>query len=510
MNSRGGRFDGDFGGFGRGGYGDPNLREALEDAKHTIEQQNQILERIKAGPTTRGYVVSLSGKILGASKAMISVSQQLVEVQLPTEKYAEKIRVGSCVRVQVDSLTILELLEEPELTGDVAYVRADGAKGECEVDWHGNQRVIRYGGERAPEAGDRVMVDSTCNVAIRNLGKDETKFSFEGDTNVSWDDIGGLHQAKEDMVEAFELPFRYPELYKAYGKKQVRGVMLYGPAGCGKTMLAKACATSVRGTHGNSAKTGFIYVKGPELLDKFVGATEAQIRALFARARAHHKKHGYPAVLFIDEADALLGRRGARLNMGTETTVVPQFLSEMDGLHESGTIVLLATNRPDTLDPAVTRDGRIDRKVRVSRPDKDGAAEIFGLNLRDKPLDGDYKDVARKAADFLFDTKYELYEVLMNDGSKKSFTLGNLVNGAMISGMVDNASTRALRRDVESRDKRCRGIQTEDFRTSAEKLFTQNLHTNHETELEEFCEPFEHDVKKVQRPKRAKSLIAGV
>lgn len=496
MNSRG-RFDGDFGGGFGSGRGDPT--RALEEARHQLEEQNRILERIKAGPTTRGYVVSVMGN--GGAKALLSVSQQLVEVQLPTEEYAKKIDVGSCVRVQVDSLAILELLDGSDVTGDVATVRNEGTSGECEVDYHGNVRVVRYGGKKAPEAGDRVMVDATCNVVIRNLGADLSKFSFQGSTGISWDDIGGLHDAKADMQEAIELPSMYPELYRSYGKKPVRGVMLYGPAGCGKTLLAKAAATSMSKTHGASASlTGFIYVKGPELLDKFVGQTEAQIRSLFARGREHFRKHGYPAVLFIDEADAILGKRGARLNMGTETTVVPQFLSEMDGLNESGCIVLLATNRPDTLDPAVTRDGRIDRKVKVTRPTRDGAEEVFKLHLRGKPLTEKAEVFACRAADMIFDPKYELYEVVLKDKSTKSFTLGNLVNGAMIAGMIDNASTAAMRRDIKSGGK-ARGIALADFQHAVDKLFVQNQHTNHETELEEFCEPFEGEVEGFMKPK---------
>ena len=495
------RYDDDFsGGFGRRGAGEADrLRTALEEAKYQLQQQDSALRRIQAGPTARGYVVSLLEKE-SPPKALISVSQQLVEVALPSEPYVKYIAVGSCVRVQVDSLAILGTVPGDDITADVAVVRTEGKKGECEVDYHGNVRVIRYGG-KAPEAGDRVMVDGTCNVMLRNLGADTSKFSFQGETGVTWDDVGGLHEAKLDMQEAIELPHLHPDLYKAYGKKPVRGVMLYGPAGCGKTLLAKATATSMGKTHGASAsRTGFIYVKGPELLDKFVGQTEAQIRSLFARGREHFRKHGYPAVLFIDEADAILGKRGARLNMGTETTVVPQFLSEMDGLDESGCIVLLATNRPDTLDPAVTRDGRIDRKVRVTRPDRDGAEEIFRLHLRNKPLaHGSLESMACKAADAMFNPGYELYEVVMKDKSTKSFTLGNLVNGAMIAGLIDNASTAALRRDIKKGGK-ARGISIEDLSVAAEKLFIQNQHTNHETELEEFCEPFEGEVQGFQKP----------
>src|SRR5262249_47820301 len=158
---------------------------------------------------------------------------------------------------------------------------------------------------------------------------------------------------------------------------------------------------------------------------------------LFARARAHYKKHGYPALLFIDEADALLGKRGARLNMGTETTVVPQFLSEMDGLHEPGCIVMLATNRSDSLDPAVVRERRVDVKIRVNRPNKSSSEEIFKISMRGLPLDGmDEQTAQNKAVEALFNPEWVLYEVHPKGKRPEKFTLGHMVSGAMISTMA--------------------------------------------------------------------------
>lgn len=475
------------------------LREALSEAKKVIQKQNEILEQLTAAPTMQGYVVSISKK--GSYRKVLTSSPKgLLEVEFPRDSFAKDLGVGSLVRLTTEPPAILDLLDPDALTGNIAVAVKEGSNGECMVDWQGATRILRYGFSKVPEAGDRMMVDDGCNIALRNIGPDESKFGFHGETGVSWADIGGLTEAKEALQEAIELPYKHPELYKAYGKKVTKGVMLYGPPGCGKTLLAKAVATALAKTHGAQAKsTGFIYVKGPELLDKYVGQTEAQIRSLFARARKHFQKNGYPAVLFIDEADALLSTRGSREGMGIETTVVPQFLSEMDGLDVSGAIVLLATNRPDTLDSAVTRDGRIDRKVRVTRPDQKGAEEIFELYLKSRPIDKSLTTqfLAQKSAELLFDPSFKIYDLLFKSEKVATpFTLGNLVNGAMISGMVDKASTFALRREIKSGTK-MKGLQVEDLVAAAKMLLTENFHVNHDVEIQEHCELVGKSVDKI-------------
>lgn len=472
------------------------LRDALKKAKETIQEQNEVLQQLLAAPTSRGYVVQYD-----TFKVLVSIpGAGLVEVLFPHKEVNGKnlgklIKNGCMVRVQMDPVPaiqdVLPLNLDAGSTGDVVTVTKDGNNSECEVEFNGSNRIVRFGSDiKIPEVGERLLVDGDCHVAIRNLGVDASKFSFQGITGVDWDDIGGLHTAKEALQEAIELPFLHPDLYSLYGKKNIKGVLLYGPPGCGKTMLAKAAATSLSKLHSRTqAATGFIYVKGPELLNKFVGNTEAQVRSLFAQARKHQKKHGYPAVIFIDEADALLGVRGSREGMGIESTVVPQFLAEMDGLDDTGAIVLLATNRPDSLDSAVTRDGRIDTKVQVTRPSQSDAVNIFKLYLKGKPLVNFSEDeMATLAAKFLYSADYRMYEI--NHGAAY-VTLGNMVNGAMIAGMVDKASTIALRRDLanakQSGDKP-RGITVEDLAQAAKSIYEQTRHLNHAEEVREFVE----------------------
>jgi len=454
-------------------------------------------------PSPRAIVVNVSE----AQKSVLLAagSGSILEVPLPAE-HASRLKTGTVVKCISETMGIIGIVDVPEPIGEIATVRTDGKDGLCEIDYGGKVRMIRYGFQKAPEAGDRIIVDSTCSVAVVSLGKDDTKFSFTGETGVLWDDIGGLEKAKEDLKEAVEMPFRHADLYKAYGKKPARGVLLYGPPGCGKTMLGKAVATSMSQIHGKEASaTGFVYVKGPELLDKFVGTTEANIRALFARTRSHFKKNGYLAVLLIDEADALLGKRGARLNMGMETTVVPQFLSEMDGLYESGCIIILATNRPDTLDPAITREGRVDIKVQVTRPDRRGIEDILRLNLANRPVH-DLERTVKAGADSLLSPANVLYEVVLKDKKVEKFTLESLLSGSMVTTVVERAATLALREDVKNGG-RAGGIQVRHLEAAAQLVFMQNLHTNHDEALEDFCERFSDQVKEIRRPKEESSLI---
>lgn len=461
------------------------LRDALMKAKETIAQQQQMLEQLLQAPTTRGYVLSINSQ-----KVYISIpGVGLAEVPFPEEPVhgkdiAPDIKAGSIVRVQTQPVPaivdIIKVGATDNSMGDIVTALKPGSNFEVEVEWQGTSRIVIFSPDlKSPEIGDRLLVDVDCNIVIRNMGLDESKFSFHGTTGVSWDQIGGLELAKEALQEAIELPFLHAELYKRYNKKPIKGVLLYGPPGCGKTMLAKAAATSLSKLHERSqADTGFIYVKGPELLNKYVGNTEAQVRSLFAQARKHHKNHGYPAVIFIDEADALLSARGSRHGMGIEGTVVPQFLAEMDGLDETGALVLLATNRPDSLDSAVVRDGRIDRKVQVTRPNQNEAVNIFKLYLKNQPLhELSVDDMAQLAAQYIFSEDLKL---------SANLTLANLVNGAMIAGMVDKASTLALRREISKTGHS--GIGSDDMMEATLSIYEQNRHLNHSEEIREFME----------------------
>ena len=218
-------------------------------------------------------------------------------------------------------------------------------------------------------------------------------------------------------------------------------------------MLGGAAATAVRRLHGGESGGGFIYVKGPELLNKFVGASEDNVRALFVRAREHKRKHGWPAVIFVDEADAILSKRGTRLAGGDmERTVVPQFLAEMDGLDDACALVILATNRPDALDPAVVRVGRMDVKIQVTRPTREDCTVIATHALAGKPLDGLSEAQAGElvATEVFADSLTVGAVTIAETGQRIDIPLHAIINGAIIVGAVERATELAMARNAEA------------------------------------------------------------
>jgi proteasome-associated ATPase len=298
------------------------------------------------------------------------------------------------------------------------------------------------------------------------------------------------------MREIIEGPYQLKKFYEFYRKKPVKGALLFGPPGCGKTLLAMAIVTAVARMYGIDAKeamqSGFIYVKGPELLEMWLGKSEEAIRSLFIRAKAHKKKYGFPAIIFIDEAESLLRKRGSGVSSDIESTTVPTFLAEMGGMEESSALVLLATNRADILDPAVVRDGRVDVKVYVSRPTLESAREIFTIHMKGVPLAVGLKKekVAASAAKRLFSDDYKYYAVFDRKDPKtpKHFLLRHIVNGALIAGIVDKATTLAIRRDADHPDKDPGGVQEKDLLDAIDMVFRQNIGLDHEEPLSEFIE----------------------
>lgn len=489
-------------------------REALEEAKARILDLTETLKSIMTAPAGYAAVVALLVRpaeyIEGDDEeeakdlpvALLATQNGFLEVPLPSDpKRAKAVKPGVVVRVNPMSSGIIGVVKDPPGVGEIVIASNPVGKTEVEFDFHGSLKVAVHGLPKPPEEGDRLVVDASGSIVLRSLGKEQKRHSLSAGTGVSWKDVGGLEEAKAAMIEAIEMPVKFADLYASYKKKSLKGVLLYGPPGCGKTLLAKAAASSISEIHGGKGSdTNFIYVKGPELLDKWVGNSEAQIRALFARAKDHKKKHGYPAILFIDEADALLGQRGSG-NMSTlGQTIVPQFLSEMDGIEDSGALVLLSTNRPDVLDPAIVREGRIDRKVRVTRPDKKSAVDIFKIHLRDRPLGRKVENVdvyARLCAEALYSEEFVLYQISKKNGEKLSFTLANLVNGGMIAQFVEDAATLAVLRDRESG--KVSGLSAEDATNVALHLFRQNRDLDHTEPLEEFVEPFQEEVANVRK-----------
>lgn len=432
--------------------------------------------------------------------AVIAVENKLLEVYLPDHVTVEP---GNTVKVNVETMQIVDVSTN-SFGGDIAYLRKviDGTFSE--VDYDSSVKVVFNGRVTKLERGDRVVLDTTGTVITKNLGKEEERFRFAVETNVCWADIGGLKEAKSQIIEAVELPHKYPEFFRFYKKRPVKGILLYGPPGCGKTMFGKATATALAEIYkGKKSSSGFMSVKGPEILEKFVGVAEATIRQIFLAAKLHKQRFGYPAVIFIDEADAVLSKRGTGISSDMEKTIVPMFLTEMDGLEESSALVILATNRPDILDPAVIRDGRVDRKIKIDRPDMQSAAEIFMLNLRGIPLNNGYttEDLARLGAAELFSQRRVLYEVQTKSRGTLNFVLANIVNGGMVAGVVDQATSIAVHRDIACG--KSMGLKTEDIVLAVDEVQRQNTDLDHSDELRDFVHDFSDDVRDIHKLRQA-------
>jgi proteasome-associated ATPase len=420
--------------------GDP--RDRLEAENRQLRAR---LEELEEQPIVYGVIVEMRGDratvVLGAG--------QTIERRLGP--WAKQASAGMGVKLTVNGLKVLAVVNPPPGAGVVVTVDRVHAE-HVEFSAQAVHRVAARGNTEV-KPGDRVVLSERMEVVLRNLGPGGTAKVFEGDTGVSWDDIGGLEDAKRQLREAIEEPVKERALYARFGKRPCRGIALFGPPGCGKTMLAKAAATALAKIHGATAKaTGFIYVKGPELLNKFVGESESNVRSLFASARDHARMCGYPAIVFLDEADGVLGRRGMTKWEGMERTIVPQFLAEMDGLDPSGALVLLATNRPDTLDEAFLRDGRIDRKIEVRRPTEEECVAIFGRHLQARPVEGKLGTLATRAAKDLFDARHVIGMGAGDKGERRRVTLGDRASGALVAGIVERATQRAIRRAIEAKD----------------------------------------------------------
>ena len=463
---------------------------ATERAKVAHAEQ-RLREMLK---TPRLYLVVAE---VGDKEVTVLNGEQMIDLVKPTGE--PKLGVGDIVKAAQGpggEVAIVGVVKSPLAAGPIVTVAQVIDEHACEVRLGPNAQSVPYPAGMRIKAGDRVVLNSTGKVVIKNLGAADTSRLVPHETGVSWDDIGGQDEAKRALREAIEEPYTRREVYERMGQRPPRGVLLYGPPGCGKTMMGKAAATAIAKLHGASARaSGFIYAKGPDMLDKFVGETESNIRRLFAQAREHHAEHGYPAVIFLDECDALLGKRGSRAPgfEGIERTVIPQFLSEMDGMFDSGAFVLLATNRPDVLDPAVVRDGRIDRKVHVRRPNKAEAEDIFARALGKRPAE---PNLAEYAADALFDGKRALAMVRCKDGNDKRFTLGELASGAIVAGIVDRATQRAIRRALASEGKP--EIARADVDEAVSEIEREQRAIDHQEAIADFVRPMGANVVKVE------------
>ena len=342
------------------------------------------------------------------------------------------------------------------------------------------------------KAGDSVLLDVRASTAIERIPKAEVEqLVLEQVPDISYEQIGGLRDQVEAIRDAVELPYLHAELFVEHELRAPKGILLYGPPGCGKTMIAKAVANSlaqrVRDKTGREdVRSYFLNVKGPELLNKYVGETERQIRLIFQRAR-EKSAEGFPVIVFFDEMESLFRTRGSGVSSDVETTIVPQLLAEIDGVESLKDVVVIgASNREDMIDPAILRPGRLDVKIKVDRPDEAAAREIFAIYLHERlplhpeELSDHGGDAGRAIEEMIGRTVSKMYaedvdnrflEVTYANGEKEVLYFKDFNSGAMIENVVARAKKYAIKRFL---DEQVKGLRTADLITAIRDEFREN------------------------------------
>lgn len=408
-----------------------------KELREKLMEQDKFFEQLEEMSAVYGIVLELHGTT-ATVKSGDDVRRVTITAIVPD------LKMGDEVLLVPPTYQIIGMSERTKRMGSIVSLKQRASKGRWLVEVEGETRMalVLDSLKHELKTGIEAVLDPTGSVIVEILPQEKSPYSHSS-ANVKWDEIGGNEEAKVELKDAISYLRGGSDIFKAYNLTPPKGFLLYGPTGCGKTMLGKAVATDLA----DDGEGSFLYVKAPELLNEYVGVTERRIRALFASAKSHKERTGKTCVIFIDECDALLQKRGTGVSSDIEKTIVPTFLTEMDGLDESAALVILATNRADALDTAIIRDGRIDRKILIDRPKQEHAAEIIKLNLDGLPFaEGETMDMLVEAGtSILFDTEHRI--------SKN-------VSGALIAGAISRAKTLAIRRDVENKE--VGGIKMED------------------------------------------------
>jgi proteasome-associated ATPase len=404
--------------------------------------------------------------------ALISVGEQEFVAKVDPKLDQHHLAVGTRVKVN-EAYAVVGTLP-PTTSGSLIKVADALEDGRLRVgsDTPGSDgRLILRGASLADtkiNAGDEVRLDSTGRIALEYYEKQESRDYFlETVPEIPWEKVGGQQAAIRLIRDTIEQPLLYPEIFERFEKKPIKGILLYGPPGCGKTLLGKATAYNLTREYakrtGKDVKEYFMAISGPKILNMWLGETERIVREIFRTAR-EKAKEGRLVFIFMDEAESVLRTRSSGRYLNISNTVVPQFCAELDGLQSLENVVLMLTsNRPDYIDPAVLRPERIDRKVKVSRPDRDATMQILGIYLHAGiPLDAEVLkrnmgevDCARKEliealTEHLWrkTRETEFLKVFLRAGSTETLHFKDLVSGALLKSIVDRAKDAAIKRAI--------------------------------------------------------------
>jgi proteasome-associated ATPase len=466
------------------------LVATLKEARDQIVALKEEVDRLAQPPS--GFGVFLEARDDGTVEVFTGGRKLRVNVSPAVD--VESLRRGQEVMLN-EALNVVEALGY-ETVGDIVMLKElleDGERA-LVISHADEERVVRLADslkEQPIRAGDSLLLEPRSGYVYERIPKSEVEeLVLEEVPDISYEEIGGLSRQIEQIRDAIELPYLHADLFREHQLRPPKGVLLYGPPGCGKTLIAKAVANSlakqVAEKTGQSGKSFFLNIKGPELLNKYVGETERHIRLVFQRAR-EKASEGTPVIVFFDEMDSIFRTRGSGVSSDVENTIVPQLLSEIDGVEGlENVIVIGASNREDMIDPAILRPGRLDVKIKIERPDAEAAKDIFSKYITtDLPLSGDdlaehgdsrqatVQAMIQRVVERMYTESEEnrFLEVTYANGDKEVLYFKDFNSGAMIQNIVDRGKKMAIKEFLETGKK---GLRVAHLMAACVDEFSEN------------------------------------
>ena len=467
------------------------LMSTLRDAREQIVTLKAEVDRLAEPPS--GFATFMGRNEDGT--ADITAAGKRLRVAVSPAVEADALRPGQDVLLN-ESMTVIDALAFEE-TGEVVIFKElleDGLRA-LVLGHTDEERVVRLAAplrEQRVRAGDSLLCDVRSGYAYERIPKSEVEeLVLEQVPDIQYEDIGGLGDQIDAIRDAVELPFLHADLFAEHLLRAPKGILLYGPPGCGKTLIAKAVANSLakkvaERTGREEGKSYFLNIKGPELLNKYVGETERHIRLVFQRAR-EKASEGMPVIVFFDEMDSLFRTRGTGVSSDVENTIVPQLLSEIDGVESlENVIVIGASNREDMIDPAILRPGRLDVKIKIERPDAEAAREIFSkylvpelpIHVDDLAENGGDARAAcqamiQRAVERMYSPAEEnqFLEVTYANGDKEILYFKDFNSGAMIENIVSRAKKSAIKDFLDLGEK---GVRVQHLLSACVDEFREN------------------------------------
>lgn len=465
------------------------LTATLQEAKSQIQALRAEVEKLTAPPSTYAIFSAMNED----KTATIYVGGRKMKVNLHPSIKPEDLRKGQEVILN-EAFNVIES-RGFDGQGEVVRLKDLLEQNRALVSLHFDEEKVAELAEplvsQRLSVGDHLLYDARSGYVIEKLPKSEAEeLVLEEVPDVDYEHIGGLGKEIEQVRDAVELPFLCPDLFAEHKLSPPKGVLLYGPPGCGKTLIAKAVANSIakklKHLTGKEMRSFFLHVKGPELLNKYVGESERQVREVFKKAK-ERAVEGNPVIVFFDEMDALFRTRGTGISSDIESTIVPQFLSEIDGVERLRNVIVIgASNRQDLIDPAVLRAGRLDVKIKISRPDMNAAREIFSKYLSpDLPFAED--EISRHGGDrqamvdrligltvegmYATSEENKFLEVTYANGEKETLYFKDFASGALIEGIVSRAKKYAIKRAIA---KEAKGLRADDLMRAVREEFKEH------------------------------------